>query len=158
MLCSTCGSTGRKPPVDNHEKLRDTKLEIELGMLAPSLQAKHATQRISLNRVTAKRRVRMCSETAGPFERSPSHLASTKVDCSPLGAFRAPYADARQHAMKARRGVCFLRKQAPFPHRRIPGHACPGKKLFPGHVPLGHVRHAPCRRPVKDSVKPDQVY
>ena len=28
------------------------------------------------------------------------------------------------------------------PHRRILGHACPGKRLFPGHVPLGHVRHA----------------
>ena len=33
-------------------------------------------------------------------------------------------------------------KPASPPHRRILGHACPGKKLFPGHVPLGHVRHA----------------
>ena len=33
-------------------------------------------------------------------------------------------------------------KPASPPHRCILGHACPGKKLFPGHVPLGHVRHA----------------
>jgi hypothetical protein len=72
--------------------------------LAPSLQAKHATQRISLDRVTAKRRVRMCSETAGPFERSPLHLASTKAGCSPLGAFRAPSAAPRQHATARNEG------------------------------------------------------
>ena len=31
------------------------------------------------------------------------------------------------------------------PLARFLGHACPGKRLFPGHVPLGHVRHAPHR-------------
>jgi hypothetical protein len=64
----------------------------------------------------------MCSETAGPFERSPSHLASTKAGCSPLGAFRAPSAAPRQHAARNGRrggGACFLEKLSPLPPPRV---------------------------------------
>ena len=90
---------GRTPPFAP----RSASPTSSFVMLAASLQAKHATQRISLDRVTAKRRVRMCSETAGPFERSPLHLASTKAG-SPLGAFRAPSAAPRQHATARNEG------------------------------------------------------
>ena len=126
---------GRTPPFAP----RSASPTSSFVMLAASLQAKHATQRISLDRVTAKRRVRMCSETAGPFERSPLHLASTKAGCSPLGAFRGsarpppPPGSTLQHAMKARRRGVLLRKAGSVPPGAYPGARVPRKKAVLGY-------------------------